>query len=586
MRNISSVEHLPMGAEFPEGTSLRLRWHRLAAFACAGLLALSACAGLPREGEVHVVKPSPVAEGEIGFVARPPARGATPEQVVAGFLDATAAGFDDDFVVARQYLQGSVASSWDPLAQVRVYSDTQNVQASTTSSGAIRVSVGSLGTVSHEGVYSESSNEATITTDFSLARNAEGEWRIASLEDGIFLSEHLFSQLYVKAPVYYLASSADFLVADLHWYPRKTFPTQAVRALLSGPTDPLASAVTTAFPANTALVGSVDVKDGVALVNLSKEVLGASSNGQAHLMAQLRRTLTSLVTIQDVHVSVEGVALEEDSVDNLTPYPFGSYPLAVISQGVPAVVSASDGSTTPVTENHSVVSLGLRDLAVTYSDTSPIYAALSGDRNKLYTLNATSDPAQVVSGTTLLAPSFDTAGWVWTGETLAQGKLLVAEPRTGASGEVTAPWLTGMSIRSLAVSRDGARIAVVGETGGAVAVYLAGVGRDSAGKPVTLSDPVQIAQRLNDVSDIAWISATDLVVSGSTGAGGDYSLYNIQTGGPMTKISPPSGGIVSVTAGRNEQSIAVLTGNGTVMGRSGGAWRSIATGVSSAAYPG
>ncbi|MCF2705914.1 GerMN domain-containing protein [Arcanobacterium haemolyticum] len=547
-------------------------------------LALTGCASLPRSGDVHAVQPSPMEEGEVGLVARPPSKGATPKQIVAGFLDATAAGFDDDFAVARQYLLGSASTTWNPLASVRVYLDTQNIQATATETGAIRVSVGSLGTVSDKGVYSESSNDATTTTDFSLAKNADGEWRIVSLDDGIFLSEHLFAQLYVKSPLYFLSTDQNALVADLHWYPRKTFATQAVRALLQGPASWLSSGTTSAFPSNTALVGSVSVANGVASVSLSSEVLAATQDQRSKLTAQLHKTLTSLSTIQEVQVSVQGVPLETTEAADLPTYPYSSYPLSIIADGVPSLVSASDG-TTPISSDPTVASLGLTRLASSYADINADYAALNSDGTKLYRITS-SGATELMTGTNLIGPSFDSYGWIWTGETQAQGELSVVGARGERNITVAASWLSGVTIRDIAVSREGNRVAIVGVTSGSTAVYLSSINRDSQGQPISISDPVQIAQRLTDVTDVSWLSPTDLVAAGTTAAGAENGLYQIQAGGPMTRLTAPGAGVAAITSGRDEESIAALTTNNTVLGRSGGAWRSVATNATSLAYPG
>ena len=201
-----------------------------AVLAVLGLL-LSACSSLPRSGDVHAVNPSKNEAGNVALVGQPPPEGATPEEIVTYFLVACRAGGEDDYAVARQYLMRSTSADWDPKTEVRVYPDNQNITTTVTENGGVKARVGSLGTLSETGVYTESANNAVFTTDFSLAKNQDGEWRIASLEDGIFLAERMFfGQLYVEAPVYFLASATDSLVADLHWFPRREAPSRALHA--------------------------------------------------------------------------------------------------------------------------------------------------------------------------------------------------------------------------------------------------------------------------------------------------------------------------------------------------------------------
>ena len=265
--------------------------NRLWAVCLAALVVLAGCVGLPRSGRVNSVSPSKTSSGAIGFAVQPPARNATPQQIVEGFLLASRAGLDDDFAVARQYLYGDAAANWKPLARVRVYPDSQDVSTTVTESGAVRASVASRGTLSSHGTYTETANSAVLTTEFSLAKNADGQWRIVSLDDGVFLSENAFSQQFIETPLYFLAPDSNALVADLRYYPRRTFATSAMNGLLAGPSEWLASGVHTAVPTGTKLLKSVDVVDGEATVDLSSVVLAASAKERASLLEQINRTL-------------------------------------------------------------------------------------------------------------------------------------------------------------------------------------------------------------------------------------------------------------------------------------------------------
>jgi len=53
-----------------------------------------------------------------------PTTGATPDQIVRGFIRAGAgAGFDDDHAIARSFLTLNVKDDWQPDSGVEVYSD-------------------------------------------------------------------------------------------------------------------------------------------------------------------------------------------------------------------------------------------------------------------------------------------------------------------------------------------------------------------------------------------------------------------------------------------------------------------------------
>ena len=551
------------------------------------LLALAGCSSLPRSGEVHAVNPTPNAVSEVGLVAQPPVKDAGPEEIVQGFLDASAAGLGDDFAVARQFLSGSAAADWKPLAQVQVYPDTQNIQRSRTDTGAIHVSVGALGTLSADGVFTESPNDATAATDFSLAKNADGQWRIVSLNDGIFLSEHLLGVFYTRAPLYFLSADGNGLVADLRWYPKKSFATSAVRGLLAGPSQWLEGGVSSAFPDGTELTNAgVTVTDGVAHVDLSSQVMAAQEQQRSQMLAQLRRTLLAVSSINEVSVTVEGASLPSDRVPDLVVYPYGSYPLSVIADGLPATVQ--DNEAVPAIANPEVAALGLTNLAVGYQDSGSTYAALATNRTQLFWLDTqNADWRILATGTSLIGPSFDIFGWVFTDEVDNHGTLTAYNPQSSPDPVVlSVPWLQGAQVRDIAVSRDGSRIALVAKVGGDVRTYVAAISRTAEGFPTAIGDPARVGQRLSDVTDISWITPTSLVALGTSAAGSDSGLFQVTIGGPMDKVTTPYSGTIAITAGRDEQSIMALTGLGTVVGMTGRTWNTVVEGVTAAAYPG
>ena len=97
--------------------------------------------------------------------------------------------------------------------------------------------------------------------------------------------------------VYYLNSSGTGLVPDqiLVAPEQPGTATTLMRALLSGPPAPLLSAVTTALPAGTRLLGNVPVgSNGVAQVDLSVLLHPISSQTLRSLSAQIVWTLTQL----------------------------------------------------------------------------------------------------------------------------------------------------------------------------------------------------------------------------------------------------------------------------------------------------
>ena len=91
-----------------------------------GILALSvalltACAGLPIAGPVNEGLPPGELAGSLGvdFLPERPIAGATPEQIVEGFVEA-ATSPAGNFEIARSFLASSVRDEWDPSAGVTI----------------------------------------------------------------------------------------------------------------------------------------------------------------------------------------------------------------------------------------------------------------------------------------------------------------------------------------------------------------------------------------------------------------------------------------------------------------------------------
>ncbi len=559
--------------------------NRLWAVCLAALVVLAGCVGLPRSGRVNSVSPSKTSSGAIGFAVQPPARNATPQQIVEGFLLASRAGLDDDFAVARQYLYGDAAANWKPLARVRVYPDSQDVSTTVTESGAVRASVASRGTLSSHGTYTETANSAVLTTEFSLAKNADGQWRIVSLDDGVFLSENAFSQQFIETPLYFLAPDSNALVADLRYYPRRIFATSAMNGLLAGPSEWLASGVHTAVPTGTKLLKSVDVVDGEATVDLSSVVLAASAKERAALLEQITRTLKASSSVRSVVLKVEGADLNVGSIQSLPTYPYGSYPVSVISGGLPANVS--DNRITPLMGDAGLKAHGLSNLAISYQASRGRLAALGRGGTELIGMDSGSGSWQVLhSGKSLVQPSYDRYGWVWSAERDNAGKILVFRPGENASAHLDVSWLNGAKIRDVSVSRDGSRMVVVCEIGGEVTIRVAAIARDGAGRPTQIGDSIIIGQHLSDVTAAEWIGPSTVAVLGKTALGGERAMFSVKISGPTERLAAPYEGTVSITAGHDEDSIVALTDKKTAYARDGGAWRAIVSDVTSVAYPG
>lgn len=591
------------------------------------VVSLSACVSLPTSGRV-------VGGGAVGgeggraalrVTATGPIPGASPEEVVQGFL-AAVAGLDD-YAVAQEFLAPRARATWRPDERTLIHSGTTMVEpgvgADEDEDPAVRrldvlatveARIDDSGERTQEAVPVQQRQELTLT-------RVAGEWRISTLPPGVLVSNVDADRVLSPYALYFPDQSRSYLVPDVRWFPQlESSATPLVRALLGGPTAPLLAAVdTSSVPTGTRLaLGTVRVEeDGSAVVDLTEDVLAADDADLALLRDQLDRTLQPVPGVSRVELRVENDLLEESAppggqVPNLPVDPVVDNTLHVLGlpPDQPDIQTAAPpvdvaGPDRPVAEPGSVVLRIGRDGPEVVPGTESLSAlvatglAVSGDgsfagldaaRTTLVLQRPGGLATAVVSGADLTTPSFDPQpfGWVWTATAAtAQDD----RPRVLVSGnevdEVEVGWLRpGDTVRALRVSRDGARVVlVVAEAGGPVRVHMAGVSRDASGKPVALSgSTLPVAVGLTDAVDVAWVTSDDVVVLGRTG---EESLRPVlaQVGG-TTSVLAPAPQAATISSGSGERNIVIGTGTGTILTRSGSQWVDAATQGVAPAFPG
>ncbi|MFP7695671.1 LpqB family beta-propeller domain-containing protein [Trueperella sp. LYQ143] len=550
---------------------------RILVVLCA--LIFSGCASIPTDGAPQEVDRPKDVVGGVVLDPKGPTPGSSPENVVSDFLRAAGAGLSTDYSVARQFLTPEAAESWNPTSSVRVYQDSQNLAMSQTRSGAIRISATAQATIDDSGRYTTANADAIVNSEFSLIRNAAGEWRISQLDDGVIIPSTIFQSLYHETPLYFVTPDRAALVADVRWFPSNGLATRAVQALLRGPSSWLAAAVYSAVPTDTALSDSgVTISDGIARVDLSSHVASLSSTDLVLLDAQVSKTLSNLSGIQQVQLTSQGVGLDIPNRIDLPSYPYASYLLAGVSAGVPVTITkTSQDAITSVVQD-------IGALATSY--TNPQYAAaVSTDRRRIYRINMeTGDTRVLLDGQNLVTPSIDADGWVWNAEANS-AKLIAVNLTTLERVDINVPWLAGATIRSLAMSREGSRLVVVSAKDSVAAVNAVAVNRSNAGVPTEAGDPIRFAPQLSDVIDIAWVSDSRLAVLGRQASTSNFAVYIEGIGVPSSSLSAIEK-VVALTAGRGTDSIVLQSSDNRLYSFDGAGWTKIADNVTAPAYPG
>ena len=285
---------------------------RAAAALLVPLLLLPAC-GLPLAQGVRAPGEVPAEESlpePINVLPPGPQPGATPEEVVFGFLAAQSSSADEH-AVARGFLQPDRAGTWDDDAGVTVF-DPFTVTASATRSGEeaqVRLDLQVLGRVAADGAATAS--PATDSFQGYRLRLVSGQWRLVEVPPGLTLSPAARDRVLDPVTVHYLAPAQPgqlhHLVADLvQLQAGDDTPRLLVERLLAGPSSALGASARTAVPAGTRLLSVRASASGEVVVDLSAEVSELADDARRDLSAQLVWTLRNLPGFSRLRLLVEG----------------------------------------------------------------------------------------------------------------------------------------------------------------------------------------------------------------------------------------------------------------------------------------
>ncbi|MGH8869220.1 MAG: LpqB family beta-propeller domain-containing protein [Actinomycetes bacterium] len=571
----------------------------VAVLATAALLA-PACATVPTSGPVRegaaVVSGGKDKGSAIRVVPQPPQEGEDPLAVVEGFLDASAS-FDDGHRYARLHLDPETSADWDPDEHVVVYeASEQDLHAEEGNTVVLEAS--RLATIDAQGQYTPAPPGATVQAEFRLRRVA-GEWRIADLPQGMFLTRNDMTRSFRSVNLYYPSPGQQVLVPDPVYLPlrRPGLPTVATQSLLGGPTDWLAPAVANAIPRGTRLAGThVDVdSQGVATVDLTSLARRASDEGRQALSAQVVWTLRQFPEVTGVRIAAQGSALDvpeagavqsRDAWSSWRPDALPADAVGYFVQRGRLVALRKEGPS-PLPASQSDRATPLREPAVSPDLTSLAALSVSADRLRRGPLGPREQMSTVLSGTRLTRPTWDLLGAVWTVENPpgTQRPQVWSVPPSGPPRRVEAAGLGDAEVLAFRIARDGTRAAVVTVSGG---VHRLLVGRIVRGSRLRLEALRDVTGPLVEMRDVSWASGDVLAVVGRDAQSGmqawavDVDGSHFDSRGSV----PGMESIAAAPAGPSTRPLLVGTEDGQVyQSRSRGTWQRLDVGTDPL-YPG
>jgi hypothetical protein len=542
----------------------------LSALVAVLAIALTACSGLPTSGKVNYglsTSDAPDAEDVSFLLPDSPLPGATPEQIVEGFIRAgSGPGAAANWDRAREFLTPEFSKAWKPGAGVTVdvFEDRTAIE---TEEGVVSMSVTSVATVDDTGAYERAEVGRRLDLPFELTQ-VDGEWRISFALDGIVLDRDEFPRVFHNYSLMFFDPTWNYLVPDARWYPTTAAPRLIALALNDPPSAWLDGAVFSAFPEGVEVVASVPQAGNAYEVDLSEAVLSVDLETRNRIYTQLR---TSLATagVTDVELTVQSTPIDAEPVPVRSTRVPGA-PLVLVEEGF-GFLAGDELEPIP----------GLSDIVAEFA---PVAIQVGPEREEaavrqtdgavsILRVDETFDVLDARPG--LVDPALDPFGIVWTVPRDRPGGVQAYLPDL-TPVIVADAWPGASAIHAMAISRDGSRMAAVVTAGGRTTVSVAGVIRGPDQVPQRLGDPVELATVPGDSRGIAWLD--DLSIGVLSGDGEGTSVLEQVVGG-MSTTSSASADMTSIAGGTSLSSVRLLAEDGTLSVKRGTSWQPAASGI-------
>lgn len=500
------------------------------------LLVVTGCAAalptdpVPRPGLSVDVQPNP----DVQHFLQLPQPGASPTEIVEGFVRANV-GFADDDDVARTFLTPTLASEWVPTRNVLVIDGTPTYRGE---GDEVTVTATVTGHIDGTGVLTQRTGDTTQS--FSLAR-VDGEWRIDGFPEdfGLWLTVPDLGRAFRDTRIYYLEPHLRLFVPEVRWLARGEGLTTAVARMQLAPVPAhLEGAVRTgASPDVHLAVGAVpvDPTSQVATVSLQGQGLGEDPERVLDLRAQLGHALLGLGGVSAVELRLGGRNLLPDGEGAVNAGTDLGYTdvertveRALLRVGeVFALVDPTfyNLRNLPASASSSIdlPRLGLEWTGVAATEDLEELAAVSTDRTRLWRWRDGDSGVNEGIGDALTDPSYDPHGGLWLAGVARSGGeprvwVVEGEEVNAVARPVDVPWLErGQRVRALRVSPDGTRVLLVladGPEASRQRLLVAGIVRDSDGRPTGLAQPLDAAPTLVAVGSARWATASEILATG------------------------------------------------------------------------
>jgi hypothetical protein len=557
---------------------------RLVAAVAVGLV-LSACSTVPSSSPTVPITQVPTRQDtEVGIEPLAPEEGASPEEIVRGFIDA-AASTGRGHPVARQHLTPRASDEWADDAGVIVIEP--GFATVTSSEGVVEVTAQTVGTVDERGIFSVTDD--AFTREYTVEK-VEGEWRIQNPPAGLVILEPDFERVYDQLNAYFLDATGQRMVPDPRYLVGgEAQPTALVERLFDGPSPELRSGVQNPVE-GFSLRRPVTVEGATATVDLT----GLPADPEPPLepiSAQLVWTLEQ-AGIRSVEVLIEGEAVRlpqvprAQTVENWASYDPDAVPLDAVGHYVDedgALRTADAGKPVPGPAGQGSYRLQSAGVAVdkTSGALSFLVGVAPGEGGSVRLLDGPYGgrlAAVLTNGDSFPEPTVaGTRTEVWT---VRDGSQVVRVRPGTQPQDVSAPTLADLGeVTALQLSPDGVRAAVIIDGDSGPELYLGVVARGDENS-VALRDLDEVNPGLEDPVDVTWLAGDTLMVLASN-ADDEVVPWQVGVDGwGLTEI--PRSGLpdqpTTVGAAPDRQPL-VGTADGTMWRLVGANWQTLVAGA-------
>ena len=491
------------------------------------LILLSGCAAIPNAGPIEIIENNGTQPGTdaVRVIAKPPTARMNAIQIASGFVSANISTFGD-FGVARKYLTPSASNSWSPTSFEVL--DSASIQYNDLGTGIVELSALQTGRLKKNHRFEIFPVAKPFLLQLKIDTTKAG-LRIANdIKSGILTSSDMVRG-FSAFNVYFGNENFTRLVPEIVWLPKneKSIGTKLVSALLSGSRENFK----TAIPAGTELrFGSVAIANGDSNINLNAAALSADNAQRKFMMAQLVWTLQSIPGVNTVQISTNDRVLSTQGKTFFNRRDFAKLN--------PDYVGRESGLYTLQNGNLSSENQGLIvDLGKLPRGTN--FAVSENQKQFAYTFNGelrTAPVSKIKNYQTQYIDvkniGFDKSDRIWFSNNRGNLFALLSD---GSIQKVLQ--LSDSKIQDFAISPDGARIALITTTQSSSSLLVGTVVSENG--VLGLVGLRKVEQTLNEVTDVDWLSSTELVVIGQIGISESVVAQVSLTNGSLRNLNNP-----------------------------------------------